>query len=337
MRVESGELRILLRFYILLMFFFVFFSLTLFHGSAEISFFDVLKILFSGASPAEASSVEWRIVWDFRLPRALAATLAGASLSLSGLLLQSVFRNPLAGPFVLGINSGASLGVALFLLAGFGLGSLGLLSAAALGAMAVLAFIALFSKFISGNAGLLVLGLMAGYFADAVVSILMHGTSADALRGFVSWGFGSFGRLRWAELPYFAICSLLGLILAVFCVKYLNAIALGEDGAKSLGINVKQKRLLSLLAAAVLAAAATAFCGPIGFIGMATPHLARGFFNSDNQRILIPASLLTGSLLALIAGLLSQGLWGFPPLPLNAVASLMGAPVVIWVLLPKRE
>ncbi len=334
MRVESGELRVLLRFYILLMFFFVFFSLTLFYGSAEISFFDVLKILFSGAGSTEAT-VEWRIVWDFRLPRALAATLAGASLSLSGLLLQSVFRNPLAGPFVLGISSGASLGVAFFLLAGFGLGSLGLLSAAALGAMAVLAFIALFSKFISGNAGLLVLGLMAGYFADAIVSILMHGTSADALRSFASWGFGSFGRLRWAELPYFAICGLLGLILSVFCVKYLNAIALGEDGAKSLGINVKQKRLLSLLAAAILAAAATAFCGPIGFIGMATPHLARGFFNSDNQRILIPASLLTGALLALAAGLLSQGLWGFPPLPLNAVASLMGAPVVIWVLLPR--
>jgi len=326
-----------LRFSILIIFLFIVFSLTLFLGSAEISFSEVLKILLSGTGSAEANSAEWRIVWDFRLPRALAATLAGASLSLSGLLLQSIFRNPLAGPFVLGISSGASLGVALFLLTGLGLGSLGLLSAAALGAMAVLAFIALFSKFISGNAGLLVLGLMAGYFADAVVSILMHGTSSDALRGFISWGFGSFGRLRWAELPYFAFCVLLGIILSVFCIKYLNAIALGEDGAKSLGINVKQKRLLSLLAAAVLAAAATAFCGPIGFIGMATPHLARGFFNSDNQRILIPASLLTGSLLALIAGLLSQGLWGFPPLPLNAVASLMGVPVVIWVLLPKRE
>jgi len=294
----------------------------------------VIKILFNPSAP-EASLTEGRIVWDFRLPRALAATLAGASLSLSGLLLQSIFRNPLAGPFVLGISSGASLGVALFLLAGLGLGSLGLLSAAALGAMAVLAFIALFSKFISSNAGLLVLGLMIGYFADAVVSILMHSTNAAALRGFISWGFGSFGRLRWEELPYFAICILLGIILSVFCIKYLNAIALGEDGAKSLGINVKQKQFLSLLAAAVLAAAATSFCGPIGFIGMATPHLARGFFNSDNQRVLIPASLLSGALLALVAGLLSQGLWGMPSLPLNAVASLMGAPVVIWVLLPK--
>lgn len=294
----------------------------------------MIKILFNPSAP-EASLTEGRIVWDFRLPRALAATLAGASLSLSGLLLQSIFRNPLAGPFVLGISSGASLGVALFLLAGLGLGSLGLLSAAALGAMAVLAFIALFSKFISSNAGLLVLGLMIGYFADAVVSILMHSTNAAALRGFISWGFGSFGRLRWEELPYFAICILLGIILSVFCIKYLNAIALGEDGAKSLGINVKQKQFLSLLAAAVLAAAATSFCGPIGFIGMATPHLARGFFNSDNQRVLIPASLLSGALLALVAGLLSQGLWGMPSLPLNAVASLMGAPVVIWVLLPK--
>ncbi|MDR3000778.1 MAG: iron ABC transporter permease [Fibromonadaceae bacterium] len=322
------------RFLILSTFLLATFLLTIFSGSAEIAIFDVVQILLN---QGVADSAEWRIVWDFRLPRALAATLAGAALSLSGLLLQSVFRNPLAGPFVLGISSGASLGVAFFLLAGFGLGSLGLLSAAALGAMAVLAFIAMFSKFISGNAGLLVLGLMTGYFADAVVSILMHSTNADALRGFISWGFGSFGRLRWAELPYFAICVLLGLVLAVFCIKYLNAIALGEDGAKSLGINVKQKRLLSLVAAAILAAAATAFCGPIGFIGMATPHLARGFFNSDNQRILIPGSLLTGALLALVAGLLSQGLWGFPPLPLNAVASLMGAPVVIWVLFPKRE
>jgi len=318
-----------LRFLILSILLLVAFLLTVFHGSAEIAAFDVIKILFGSA---DTSSAQWRIVWDFRLPRALAATLAGASLSLSGLLLQSIFRNPLAGPFVLGISSGASLGVAFFLLAGFGLGSLGLLSAAALGAMAVLAFIATFSKFIPGKTSLLVLGLMAGYFADAIVSILIHGTHSEALRGFISWGFGSFGRLRWEELPYFAGCVLLGLALSVFCVKYLNAIALGDDGAKSLGINVKQKRLLSLLAAAVLAATATSFCGPIGFIGMATPHLARGFFNSDNQRILIPASLLTGALLALAAGLLSQGLWGIPPLPLNAVASLMGAPVVIWVL-----
>jgi len=323
------------RFSILTILFAIVFSLTVFQGSAEIAVLDVLKILFSSAGSAEVNSAEWRIVWDFRLPRALSATLAGASLSLSGLLLQSVFRNPLAGPFVLGISSGASLGIALFLLAGFGLGSLGFLSAAALGAGAVLVFIALLSGFVRGNAGLLVLGLMAGYFADAIVSILMHGTNADALRGFISWGFGSFGRLRWEELPYFIACAALGLIISVFCVKYLNAIALGDDGAKSLGINVKQKRLLSLSAAAILAASATAFCGPIGFIGMATPHLARGFFKSDNQRVLIPASLLTGALLALTAGLLSQGLWGMPTLPLNAVASLMGAPVVIWVLLPQ--
>jgi len=322
-----------LRFSILFIFFLAAFSLTVFCGSADIAAFNVLKILL-GAS--DAGSAEGRIVLDFRVPRAVAAALAGAALSLSGLLLQSVFRNPLAGPFVLGISSGASLGVALFLLAGIGLGALGMLSAAALGAMAVLAFIAVFSKFIRGNAGLLVLGLMAGYFADAVVSILMHGTNAEALRSFISWGFGSFGRLRWEDTPYFASCVLLGITLSVFCIKYLNAIALGEDGAKSLGINVKQKRLLSLFAAAVLAATATAFCGPIGFIGMATPHLARGFLNSDNQRVLIPASLLTGALLALVAGLLSQGLWGFPTLPLNAVASLMGAPVVIWVLFPKK-
>jgi iron complex transport system permease protein len=310
------------------------FLLTVFCGSADIAVFDVLKILFNSS---DAASAEGRIVWDFRLPRAFTAVFAGGALSLSGLLLQSVFRNPLAGPFVLGISSGASLGVALFLLAGIGLGSLGMLSAAALGAMAVLAFIALFSKFIRGNAGLLVLGLMAGYFADAVVSILMHGTSSNALRGFISWGFGTFGRVRFEELPYFAIFVLLGIALSVFCIKYLNAIALGEDGAKSLGINVKQKRLLSLLAAAILAAVATAFCGPIGFIGMATPHLARGFFSSDNQRILIPASLLTGAFIALVAGLLSQGLWGLPALPLSAVASLIGAPVVVWVLLPKKK
>jgi len=325
-----------LRFSILVILLFAVFSLTLFQGSAEISFFDVLKILFSSAGSADVNSAEWHIVRNFRLPRALAATFAGASLSLSGLLLQSVFRNPLAGPYVLGISSGASLGLALFLLAGFGLGSLGFLSAAALGAGSVLVFIALFSKFIRGNAGLLVLGLMAGYFADAVVSILMHSTNSEALRGFISWGFGSFGRLRWEEMPYFIACALLGLAISVFCIKYLNAVSLGEENAKSLGIDVRKKRFLSLFAAAVLAASTTAFCGPVGFIGMATPHLARGFFNSDNQRILIPASLLTGALLALVAGLLSQGLWGMPVLPLNAVASLMGAPVVIWVLLPRR-
>ncbi|GHV13478.1 iron ABC transporter [Fibrobacterales bacterium] len=325
-----------MRFAILVILLLSAFLLTIFQGTADISFYDVFRILFgeiwSDNSPHLSNSAEWRIVWDFRLPRAFAAVFAGASLSLSGLLLQSVFRNPLAGPFVLGISSGASLGVALLLLAGWGFGSFGFLSAASLGAGAAVAFIIAFSKFVRGNAGLLVLGLMIGYFTDAIVSILMYSGNSEALRGFISWGFGSFGRLRWAEMPFFAGAVLTGLSVSFFCIKYLNAIALGDDGAQSLGISVSKNRFAVLASAAILAAAATAFCGPIGFIGMATPHLARGFFNSDNMRILIPSSLLTGGLLALITGLLSQGLWGLPPLPLNAVASLMGAPVVVWVL-----
>ncbi len=277
-----------------------------------------------------------QIVWELRLPRLAAAMLGGAGLSLSGLLLQTVFRNPLAGPYVLGVSSGASLGVALLMLAGFGAGTLGVLSAASLGAGAVLALVLALARWVRSPVSLLVLGLMVSYVVDAAVSVLIHFSTSEELRGYVLWSFGSFGRLQPEQVPWLAACIGLGALLSLFCLKYLNGVALGEEGALSLGINVRRSRLLALAAASLLAAAVSAFCGPIGFIGMAVPHLARGIFKSANHRILVPSSMLIGALLALVAGWLVQWPGEGGSLPLGAVTSLMGAPVAIWILLPKK-
>lgn len=311
----------------------IFSMVTLFWGSADLSWHVVKHALLH---PYETDSVAAHIIWEFRMPRVFAAVLGGSSLALSGLLLQSLFRNPLAGPYVLGISSGASLGVALLLLGGWGAGTLGLVSAAGLGAGGVLAFILLLARWVRSPVSLLVLGLMVGYTVDAMISVLIHFSTSDALRGFMSWSFGSFGRLQLIQSPWFFASTLGGTFLALIAVKYLNALALGEDGVRSLGIAVRRFRVVILVAASVLAAVTTAFCGPIGFIGLAVPHLARGLFRTANHRILIPATLILGSLLALIAGWVAGWAGSNGMLPLNAITSLMGAPVVIWILLPRQ-
>ena len=266
-----------------------------------------------------------RIFWDLRVPRVAAALLAGIALSVSGLSLQTVFQNPLAGPFVLGISSGASFAVALSMLAGFSFGRFGTLTAASVGAFGVTLLILTIASRFRNNTVLLVAGLLIGYFIDACISLLITMSDGESLRVYVSWGMGSFGRLTLGGIWIFAVAVLVGLALIGASVRYLNGARLGDDFARGLGIRVSLYKKLVLLGASILAAAVTAFCGPVAFLGIAVPHLAYLLFKTSNHRVLLPGSALCGVCLALLAGL-------FPEYPLNAILSLVGVPVILWVL-----
>lgn len=300
-----------------------FFSgLTMILGPASFSFHELFV-------SEDLNSFYSKVLLELRLPRVFAAVFAGAALSVAGLSLQSVFRNPLAGPFVLGISSGASLGVALVLLAGLSFGSLGLFPAAAVGAFAVTLLVLMFSRFFESSSMLLVVGLMISYIVDACITLLMHFSEAESLRSYVSWGMGSFSRLTLPSVPSFFSALVLGLSLILFSMRYLNAVRLGDEFVKGLGLSVRLYQTLVLIGASILTAATTVFCGPIAFLGLAVPHIAFALFKTSNHRVLIPASILIGANLSLCVGLL-------PQIPLNAMMSLFGVPVVFWVLLSSR-
>ncbi len=317
-------------------------SLTL--GSVEIPLRDIARILV-GEEPARQT---WTtIVLKFRLPKAITATLAGAALAVAGLQMQTLFRNPLADPFVLGINSGASLGVALVvlsvgvagvsatsMLAGLGLlGNFGLTLAASLGAGLVLGLMLLVAQRVPSTMTLLIMGLMVGYATAALVSLLLYFSIAERIQAYINWTFGSFGGVTWSQLHVLGPAVLLALAVAMALAKPLNALLLGETYAQTMGLNVRRARLAIILSAAVLAGAVTAFCGPIGFLGIAVPHLARNLFRSSDHRLLLPACALLGALLALVADIIAQMPGTQVVLPLNAVTALIGAPVVAWVIL----
>ena len=311
--------RILVGFALLIALIAILSYLTLFSGAVGLSWSD---LSFKGG---QYDSVEARIFWQIRVPRLVAAVLSGISLAVAGLSLQTLFRNPLAGPFVLGISSGASLGVALSLLAGFTFGHFGVLSGAAAGALAVTSVVMFVASRFENSTILLIVGLLMGYFIDALVSLLIMGSDAESLRVYVSWGMGSFGRLTFDGIWLFALCTVVGLVLVALSIRYLNAARMGDDFAKGLGVNVRQGRVMVLLGASLLAAASTAFCGPVAFVGIAVPHLSFMLFKTSNHRVLMPASALCGVVLCLAA---SQ----FSKFPLNAVLSLVGVPVVLWVI-----
>lgn len=281
-----------------------------------------------------------QIVLLLRLPRALTAVLAGAALAASGLQMQTLFRNPLAGPFVLGINAGASLGVALVVLAAGGVGAASLLpadslsveittiGAGMLGAGLVMVLVVSLGRLVRSVVTLLVLGLLIGYGTSAAVSMLMHASSADRIQSFVVWTFGSFGSVGWERLALMAPAVGLGIVVAVLLSKPLNALLLGESAAVSLGVRPGRIRALIVMSTALLAGTVTAFCGPITFIGVAVPHLVRSRVRSADHRVLLPAVATAGAVVALSADIIA-GLPGSPArLPLNAVTSLLGAPVV---------
>lgn len=321
------------------------FVLSLLVGSVTIPLEEIFTIL-RGGEPSRAS---WTtIVLNFRLPKAITALLAGSGLAVAGLLMQTLFRNPLADPFVLGISSGASLGVALVLLAigttgatmlaGVGLlGDLSLILSAAVGAAIVLALVLLVAQRIRSTMTLLILGVMFGYATSSLVSILVHFSIMNRIQTYINWTFGSFGGVTWGQMALFAAAMIGGQILAYTLVKPLNALLLGEAYARSMGVNIRLVRRMLILAAATLAGGVTAFCGPIGFLGIAVPHLCRALLGTSDHRVLLPASTLMGGILALIADMIAQVPGSQIILPLNAITALIGAPVVVWVILRQHN
>lgn len=322
----------------------VLFALNIFVGSVAIPGGDILNILLGNVETVKPS---WRyIILESRLPQAITASLAGGALAVSGLMLQTAFRNPLAGPSIFGINSGAGLGVALVMLLLGGSVSAGsvtvsgfvaVLLAAFLGAMAVMAVIFFFSTMVRNHVMLLVIGIMIGYMANSAITLLNFFATDEGVRSYMVWGMGSFGGVSARMMPYFASVSLLSLAASLLLIKPLNALMLGERYAENLGVNIVRVRNWLLIVTGLLTAVVTAFCGPVAFIGLAVPHIARLTFRTDNHRLLMPATILLGTVVALVCNVLcflpgSSGI-----IPLNAVTPLFGAPVIIYVITKSRH
>ena len=324
----------------------VLFLLNLFLGSVHIPMDSIWNILW-GLDGDE--SVIWQnIIWKSRIPQSLTALVAGAGLAVSGLQMQTVFRNPLAGPSVLGISSGASLGVAYVVLlsgsiGGIALSRLGFMGeialtvAAIVGALSVMALIVYVSQKVHGNVTLLIIGVMIGYVANAVIGVLKFFSVEEDIRAYVIWGLGSFARVSGNQVTVFICIMAVLLPLSFLLIKTLNLLLLGDAYARNLGLNIKRARLQVIACSGVLVAIVTAYCGPITFLGLAVPHLCRGLFRSSDHRVLMPASLLAGAALALLCNLIAR-MPGFEgALPVNSVTALVGAPVVVSVLFKKRR
>ncbi|MBR0489150.1 MAG: iron ABC transporter permease [Prevotella sp.] len=320
----------------------VLFALNLLTGSVDIPMRDVLSILFSSAEHNEI----WRyIILETRLPQAITATLCGSALAVSGLLLQTAFRNPLAGPSIFGISSGASLGVALVMLAMGGSVTAGLFSvsgfvaillAAFIGAMLVTAVIFIFSTLVRNSVMLLIIGVMVGYLSSSAITLLNFFATEEGVRSYMIWGMGNFGSVSMAHIPVFAVVTILGLLGAVLLIKPLNALLLGEQYAENLGVNIRRTRNLLLVVTGLLTAITTAYCGPIAFIGLAVPHIARLLLGTENHRLLLPSTILCGAVVALLCNFICYLPGESGIIPLNAVTPLVGAPVIIYVITQRR-
>ncbi len=323
----------------------VLFCASLALGSVRIPLHEVITIL---AGDSTGSTAWHQIVTQIRLPRAITAGLGGAALAVSGLQMQTLFRNPLAGPFVLGISAGASLGVALVvltfgagasaLIAGLSVaGGFGLTVAASLGAGAVLGLVLLVSRRVEDNMTLLILGLMFGYASGAFVSVLIYFSASNAVQAYLIWTFGSFSGVTFSQLIVFGPAATIGLLVAACSTKSLNTLLLGERYAESMGLSVGYARVWILSSASLLAGVTTAFCGPVAFVGIAVPHLVRSLFSTSDHRVLLPGTCLMGAALALFADLVARLPGSQVTLPLNAVTALIGAPIVVWIVLRRRN
>lgn len=320
----------------------VLFAMSLIVGSVRIPLADVCDILFDKFEGKES----WKyIVMENRLPQALTAMLCGASLAVCGLMLQTAFRNPLAGPDVFGISSGAGLGVAivmlflggsvsttLFTVSGF----LAILTSAFIGAIVVTMIILFLSTMVKNSVLLLIVGLMVGYVSSSAVALLNFFASEEGVKSYMVWGMGNFGGVSMNHMLLFALLCLVGIIASIFLIKPLNIMLLGTQYAESLGINIRQIRNLLLVTVGLLTAVTTAFCGPISFIGLAIPHISRLLFRTDNHQILLPGTVLTGAVIALFCNLVCYLPGELGIIPLNAVTPLIGAPVIIYVIIKRR-
>ncbi len=312
-------------------------------GSVHIPLPDIFKSLWSDTSVKESW---YYIIINYRLPKSLTAILVGSGLSISGLLMQTLFRNPLAGPFVLGISSGASLGVAILILglslfggslAGLAYSNVGLALAASLGAFLVLSAVMLVARKLKNTMSILIIGLMFGSLTSAVISVLSYFSNADQLQQFIFWSFGNLGNLSWSELGLFFGVYILAIFLVIVIIKPLNSLLLGENYAQSLGINLKRTRNFTLIATGLLTGVITAFSGPIAFVGLAVPHLTKLVFTSSNHKILLPAVAIIGAITMLLSDTIAQLPNSEYTLPINAITSIFGAPIVIWLLVRKRK
>ena len=312
-------------------------------GSVSIPISSVFKTLIGHDSVKET----WEyIIINYRLPKAITAIIVGGGLGVSGLLMQTLFRNPLAGPYVLGLSSGASLGVAIVILgstffgatfAGLLLSKWSIVIASSIGSLLVLLAVVLVSIRIKNTMAILIIGLMFASVTAAIVSVLSYFSSAEQLQRYIFWGFGSLGDLSWNEVSILGVLFCAGIVLSILSIKSLNALLLGDNYAQSLGLDIKKHRFIIILATSILAGSITAFTGPIAFIGLAVPHLTKLVFDTANHKIIIPAVILSGAILMLICDSIAQLPTSEYTLPINAVTSLIGAPVVIWLLIRKKK
>ncbi|PDP43569.1 iron ABC transporter permease [Tannerella forsythia] len=322
-----------------------FFFLNLVLGSVHIPLRSVWNIV---CGSAEEPVVWQNIVWKSRVPQSITALVAGAGLSVSGLQMQTVFRNPLAGPSVLGISSGASLGVASVILlsgsiGGVALSKLGYIGeialtvAATAGALSVMTLIVFVSQKVKGSVTLLIIGVMIGYVANAIIGVFKYFSVEEDIRAYVIWGLGSFARVSGNQMTLFIYIMIILLPLSFLLIKTLNLLLLGDGYAKNLGLNIKRARLYAISCSGILTAIVTAYCGPVIFLGLAVPHLCRGLLRTSDHRVLMPAAILTGSSLALLCNLIAR-MPGFEgALPVNSITALIGAPIVVYVLFSKRK
>ncbi len=332
-----------LLFIILVLLIVLFFGISMVVGAVDIPLSDVASIL----TGHESERASWQyIVLQSRLPQALTAVLCGASLAVSGLMLQTAFRNPLAGPSIFGINSGASLGVALVMLLLGGSvtagditisGFMAVLLAAFIGAMLVMGIILVFSTIVRNNIMLLIIGIMIGYITSSAISLLNFFATDQGVQSYMMWGLGNFGGVTMKQMPLFAGITVVALMGSLMLIKPLNALLLGEQYAENLGINTQRVRNYLLLVTGILAAVTTAFCGPVAFIGLAVPHIARLLLGTDNHQYLMPATILCGSAIALLCNIVCVLPGDAGIIPLNAVTPIMGAPVIIYVIAKQRR
>lgn len=321
----------------------VLFIANLFLGAVSIPADEVLKVLLGDTAGRESWSY---IIMQSRLPQAITALLCGGSLAVSGLMLQTAFANPLAGPSILGISSGANLGVAIVMLASGGMitaggvtisGFMSVLIGGFVGSMLIMFIILSLSTFIRSNLMLLITGIMIGYIASSAISLLNYFSTEEGVHSYMIWGMGNFGGVSMQQMPLFVPVCLIGLAISVMLIKPLNALLMGNQYAENLGINIRLTRNLLLTATGLLTAVTTAFCGPISFLGLAVPHVARMILHTENHKILLPATILCGSAAALLCNLLCTLPGEKGIIPLNVVTPLLGAPVIIYVILKQRH
>ena len=314
-----------------LIFFLFFLNLVL--GSVSIPFRAVWDICLWGD---HENHIWTNIIWKSRMPQAVTALVAGAGLSVSGLQMQTVFQNPLADPYLLGVSSGAGLGVALFILGAPLLGwaefpilqSLGIVGSGWIGTAVILLGVAIISRKVKNILGVLIMGVMIGYVAGAIIQILQYLSSAEQLKMFTLWSMGSLGHITTTQLGIMTPMLCLGLLISIVCIKPLNLLLLGENYARTMGMNIKRSRTLIFISTALLTGTVTAFCGPVGFIGLAVPHVTRLLFNNADHRILVPATMLTGLISMLLCDIIAKKFL----LPVNCITALLGVPVILWVI-----